>query len=46
MKRAEKLFIQHQSLVWLDLVEDLDHITTQDFKNAGDLVYLIGETKD
>ena len=27
------------------LVEDLDHITTQAFKNAGDLIYLIGETK-
>ena len=28
------------------LVKDLDHITTQAFKNAGDLVYLLGETKD
>jgi len=28
------------------LIKDLDHITTQDFKNAGDLVYLLGETKD
>jgi len=27
------------------LVEDLDHITTQSFKEAGDLIYLIGETK-
>ena len=27
------------------LVEDLDHITTQSFKNAGDLIYLLGETK-
>ncbi|MGE6489112.1 phosphoribosylformylglycinamidine synthase subunit PurL [Paenisporosarcina sp. NPDC076898] len=26
------------------LVEDLSHVTTQDVKNAGDLVYLIGET--
>lgn len=26
------------------LVEDLTHITRQDFKNAGDLVYIIGET--
>ncbi|MBO0480036.1 phosphoribosylformylglycinamidine synthase subunit PurL [Vagococcus fluvialis] len=26
------------------LVEDLTHITRQDFKNAGDLVYMIGET--
>lgn len=28
------------------LIKDLDHITTQSFKNAGDLVYLLGETKD
>ena len=28
------------------LVTDIDHITTQSFKNAGDLIYLIGETKD
>lgn len=28
------------------LIKDLDHITTQAFKNAGDLVYLLGETKD
>ncbi|NLJ74776.1 MAG: phosphoribosylformylglycinamidine synthase subunit PurL [Firmicutes bacterium] len=28
------------------LVEDLDHVTTQDFKNPGDLIYLLGETKD
>ena len=28
------------------LIKDIDHITTQDFKNAGDLVYLLGETKD
>ena len=41
----EKRFIQHQSLEWLGLVEDLDHITTQSFKNAGDLIYLLGETK-
>ncbi len=27
------------------LVEDIDHITTQSFKEAGDLIYLIGETK-
>jgi len=27
------------------LVEDLDHITTQSFKNVGDLIYIIGETK-
>ena len=27
------------------LIKDLDHITTQSFKNAGDLVYLLGETK-
>lgn len=27
------------------LVEDTDFITTQDFKEAGDLIYLIGETK-
>ncbi|HLG27933.1 MAG TPA: phosphoribosylformylglycinamidine synthase subunit PurL [Paenisporosarcina sp.] len=26
------------------LVEDLSHVTTQDVKNAGDFVYLIGET--
>ncbi|MGE8207707.1 phosphoribosylformylglycinamidine synthase subunit PurL [Heyndrickxia sp. NPDC080065] len=26
------------------LVEDLDHITTQEFKHAGDLIYIIGET--
>ncbi|WP_442597733.1 phosphoribosylformylglycinamidine synthase subunit PurL [Neobacillus sp. D3-1R] len=28
------------------LVEDLDHVTTQKFKQAGDLLYLVGETKD
>ncbi|QOY37831.1 phosphoribosylformylglycinamidine synthase subunit PurL [Anaerobacillus isosaccharinicus] len=27
------------------LIEDLAYITTQDFKNPGDLIYLIGETK-
>lgn len=27
------------------LIEDIDHITTQSFKNAGDLIYLLGETK-
>ncbi len=27
------------------LVEDLAHVTTQTFKQAGDLVYLLGETK-
>ncbi|WP_368315807.1 AIR synthase related protein, partial [Listeria monocytogenes] len=27
------------------LVEDLAHITTQDFKNSGDVFFLIGETK-
>ncbi|MBM0067550.1 phosphoribosylformylglycinamidine synthase subunit PurL [Alkalicoccobacillus gibsonii] len=27
------------------LIEDLDHITTQDYKAVGDLVYLLGETK-
>jgi phosphoribosylformylglycinamidine synthase len=28
------------------LVEDLAHVTTQTFKQAGDLIYLLGETKD
>jgi phosphoribosylformylglycinamidine synthase II len=27
------------------LIEDLSHITTQEFKQAGDLIYVIGETK-
>lgn len=27
------------------LIEDTDYITTQDFKAAGDLIYLVGETK-
>lgn len=27
------------------LIKELEHITTQDFKKAGDLVYVIGETK-
>ncbi|WP_251867457.1 phosphoribosylformylglycinamidine synthase subunit PurL [Enterococcus malodoratus] len=27
------------------LIEDLAHITTQEFKQAGDLIYVIGETK-
>ncbi|WHY86733.1 phosphoribosylformylglycinamidine synthase subunit PurL [Neobacillus novalis] len=27
------------------LVTDIDHITTQYFKNSGDLIYLVGETK-
>ena len=28
------------------LIEDTDHITTQDFKRAGDSIYLIGTTDD
>jgi len=28
------------------LITDLDHITTQHFKQNGDLIYLVGETKD
>jgi phosphoribosylformylglycinamidine synthase len=28
------------------LVEDLAHVTTQTFKQAGDLIYLLGDTKD
>ncbi|MBP3039252.1 phosphoribosylformylglycinamidine synthase subunit PurL [Bacillaceae bacterium Marseille-Q3522] len=28
------------------LIKDLDHITTQVFKNSGDLIYLLGETKE
>ncbi len=28
------------------LITDLDHITTQHFKNSGDLIYLVGETKE
>ncbi|WP_226678613.1 phosphoribosylformylglycinamidine synthase subunit PurL [Mesobacillus jeotgali] len=28
------------------LVENLKHVTTQQFKNAGDLIYLLGDTKD
>ncbi|EFV74054.1 phosphoribosylformylglycinamidine synthase subunit II [Bacillus sp. 2_A_57_CT2] len=28
------------------LVDDIDHVTTQSFKEAGDLIYLVGETKD
>ncbi|WP_028401215.1 phosphoribosylformylglycinamidine synthase subunit PurL [Ectobacillus panaciterrae] len=28
------------------LVHDLAHVTTQEFKQAGDLVYVIGETKE
>jgi phosphoribosylformylglycinamidine synthase II len=28
------------------LIQDIDHITTQSFKEAGDLVYVIGETKE
>jgi len=27
------------------LIEDTEHITTQNFKTAGDLIYVIGETK-
>ncbi len=27
------------------LIKDLDHITTQHFKTAGDMIYVIGETK-
>ncbi len=27
------------------LVHDLDHVTTQSFKEAGDVIYMIGETK-
>lgn len=27
------------------LINDLEHITTQEFKESGDLVYIIGETK-
>ncbi|MFD1737921.1 phosphoribosylformylglycinamidine synthase subunit PurL [Bacillus salitolerans] len=28
------------------LIQDIDHITTQSFKKAGDLIYVIGETKE
>ncbi|MBS4220597.1 phosphoribosylformylglycinamidine synthase subunit PurL [Bacillus sp. FJAT-49711] len=28
------------------LIEDLSYITTQNFKSAGDLIYIVGETKD
>lgn len=28
------------------LVEDIDHITTQSFKEAGDTIYVIGETRE
>src|SRR5690606_28839938 len=28
------------------LITDLKHVTTQEFKAAGDLIYLVGETKD
>jgi phosphoribosylformylglycinamidine synthase II len=28
------------------LIQDVDHITTQSFKQAGDLIYVIGETKE
>ncbi|RHW30938.1 phosphoribosylformylglycinamidine synthase subunit PurL [Neobacillus notoginsengisoli] len=28
------------------LINDISHITTQEFKEAGDLIYLLGETKD
>jgi phosphoribosylformylglycinamidine synthase II len=28
------------------LIQDIDHITTQSFKEAGDLIYIIGETKE
>ncbi len=28
------------------LVEDVDHITTQSFKEAGDVIFVIGETKE
>lgn len=27
------------------LIKDVDHITTQSFKEAGDIIYLVGETK-
>lgn len=27
------------------LIEDIDHITTQEFKQAGDLIYVIGQAK-
>ncbi|UII56336.1 phosphoribosylformylglycinamidine synthase subunit PurL [Cytobacillus spongiae] len=27
------------------LIEDTDHVTTQSFKQAGDLIYLLGDTK-
>jgi phosphoribosylformylglycinamidine synthase len=27
------------------LIEDIDHITTQQFKKVGDIIYLVGETK-
>ena len=27
------------------LVKDIDHITTQEFKRAGDVIYLLGETR-
>ena len=44
-ERSGSQFTQHQQLVWLVLVQDLSHVTTQEVKQAGDVVYLLGETK-
>ena len=46
MKRTGKRFIQHQLLEWLDLSKILIILQHKAFKNAGDLIYLLGETKD
>ena len=27
------------------LIKDVEHITTQTFKNEGDFIYVVGETK-
>ena len=42
----ERPFIQRLLSEWSDLIEDVDHITTQSFKEAGDTIYVIGETRE
>ena len=38
-------YLSNTNYWMVGLVEDINHITTQSFKNAGDLIYLVGETK-
>ena len=42
----EKSIYPTPTVGMVGLITDLKHVTTQEFKAAGDLIYLVGETKD